>query len=52
MFLLLCHSWYALTAGKESVKERFHAAERRGQACLDYVEARKRSDEIQQYSFS
>ena len=28
-------------------KERFHTAESRGQACLDYAEARKRSDEIQ-----
>ena len=28
--------------------ERFHAAESRGQTCLDYAEARKRSDEIQQ----
>ena len=29
--------------------ERFHTAESRGQACLDYAEARKRSDEIQDF---
>ena len=31
------------------IKERFYTAESRDQACLDYAEARKRSDEIQRF---
>ena len=33
---------------EQKSEERFHEAESRGKACLDYAEARKRSDEIQQ----
>ena len=33
---------------KQKSEERFHVAESRGKACLDYAEARKRSDGIQQ----
>ena len=33
-------------------QERFHTAKSRDQACLDYAEAKKRSDEIQQQFLS
>ena len=37
-----------LTTEQQKSEERFHVAESRGKACLDYAETRKRSDEIQQ----
>ena len=37
-----------LATEQQKSEERFHVAENRGKACLDYAEVRKRSDEIQQ----
>ena len=37
-----------LSTEQQKNEERFHVAESRGKACLDYAETRKRSDEIQQ----